>query len=161
MASYLLDAICTRNMFTGLRFSSDVSEFPAHVYFSVLWENRYKKSYTTIYDGFLARVYSLIFKKNYLRLSDVARNVISRIRQFLPRREKYLPYDFWSLRGPTPTAISCNRLASAWDDFLSDYIARPQCLPSEGQEKSIHSIWIICRISFCKGHHTSQERSSK
>jgi hypothetical protein len=91
MEPYLLDAKHTRNMFTGLGLSWHISEFSVHVYFSVLWKNEYKKSYTAIYDGFLARVYSLIFKKNYLRFSYAARKVISRIGHwYLEERSTYL-----------------------------------------------------------------------
>jgi hypothetical protein len=44
MASYLLDAICTRNVFPGLGLSYHVSDLVIHVYFNILWENIYKKS---------------------------------------------------------------------------------------------------------------------
>jgi hypothetical protein len=58
MASYLLDVVCARNVFPGLGLSWHVLKLPVHVYFIILWENRYKKSYVVIYDEFLARVYS-------------------------------------------------------------------------------------------------------
>jgi hypothetical protein len=54
MASYLLDVIYIRNIFTGMNMSWHVIEPPVHVYFDILWENRYKKSYALIYDEFIA-----------------------------------------------------------------------------------------------------------
>lgn len=41
MASYLLDVICARNIFAGMNLISHVTELPVHVYFNILWENRY------------------------------------------------------------------------------------------------------------------------
>jgi hypothetical protein len=43
MASYLLDVMCARNVFAGMNLSWHVTELPVHFYFSVLWENWYKK----------------------------------------------------------------------------------------------------------------------
>ena len=42
MAYYLLDAICTTNVFLGLSLSFHVFELLVHVYFNILWENKYK-----------------------------------------------------------------------------------------------------------------------
>jgi hypothetical protein len=79
MASYLLDVICARNIFSGMGLSWHVSELPVHVYFSTLWENRYKKSYAMICDEFLARLYFIIFKQECPRLSKSAKKIISLI----------------------------------------------------------------------------------
>ena len=49
MASYLLDVMCARNVFVDMNLIWHVAKLPFHVYFSVLWENMYKKSYTLIY----------------------------------------------------------------------------------------------------------------
>jgi hypothetical protein len=54
MASYLLDVMCARNIFVDMNLSWHVAELPVHVYFSVLWENRYKRSYSLICDEFIA-----------------------------------------------------------------------------------------------------------
>jgi hypothetical protein len=56
MALYLLDVMCSRNVFSTMNLSWHVAELPVHVYFSVLWENRYKKYYALIYDEFIARI---------------------------------------------------------------------------------------------------------
>jgi hypothetical protein len=79
MASYLLDVICARNVFTGMNLSWHVAELPVHVYFNILWENRYKKSYALICDEFIARVYFIIFKKECPRLSVAAKKMISKV----------------------------------------------------------------------------------
>jgi hypothetical protein len=42
MASYLLDVICARNVFVDMNLRWHVVELPVHVYFIILWENRYK-----------------------------------------------------------------------------------------------------------------------
>jgi hypothetical protein len=68
MASYLLDVICTRNVFVGMNLSWHVAELPVHVYFNILWENRYKNSYALICDEFIANIYFIIFKKEFPRL---------------------------------------------------------------------------------------------
>jgi len=44
MASYLLDVICARNSFTKMNLNWHSLELTVHVYFNILWENRYKKS---------------------------------------------------------------------------------------------------------------------
>jgi hypothetical protein len=64
MASYLLDVICARNVFAGMNLSWHVAELPVHVYFNILWENRYKKSYALICDEFIAWFISLYLKRN-------------------------------------------------------------------------------------------------
>jgi hypothetical protein len=56
MASYLLDVMCTRNVFAIMNLSWHVAELPVHVYFNVLWENRYNKYYSLICDEFIARI---------------------------------------------------------------------------------------------------------
>jgi hypothetical protein len=53
MASYLLDVMCTKNIFVGMNLSWHVAKLPVHVYFSVLWENMYKRYYSLIYDEFI------------------------------------------------------------------------------------------------------------
>jgi hypothetical protein len=53
MASYLLDVMCARNVFADMNFSWHVAELSVHVYFNILWENRYKKYYALICDEFI------------------------------------------------------------------------------------------------------------
>jgi hypothetical protein len=79
MASYLLDVICTRNIFAGMNLSWHISELPVHVYFSILWENRYKRSYALICDEFIARVYFIIFRKEFPRLSVAEKKMIAKV----------------------------------------------------------------------------------
>jgi hypothetical protein len=57
MASYLLDIMCARNLFASMNMSWHVAKLLVHIYFNVLWENKYNNSYSLIYDEFLARIY--------------------------------------------------------------------------------------------------------
>jgi hypothetical protein len=79
MASYLLDVICARNIFTGMNLSWHIVELPVHVYFSILWENRYKRFYALICDEFIARVHFIIFRKECPRLSATTKKMISKV----------------------------------------------------------------------------------
>jgi hypothetical protein len=79
MALYLLDIICARNAFAGINLNWHPSELAVHVYFSILWENKYKKSYAVIYDHFIAPIYFFLFRKECPRLSDEAKKVIVKI----------------------------------------------------------------------------------
>jgi hypothetical protein len=63
MALYLVNVICTRNVFININLSWNVAKLPVHVYFSILWENMYKKSYVLICDEFITRIHFIIFKK--------------------------------------------------------------------------------------------------
>jgi hypothetical protein len=45
MTSYLLDIVCAMNTFSGMNLNWHSSELSIHVYFNILWENMYKKSY--------------------------------------------------------------------------------------------------------------------
>jgi hypothetical protein len=79
MASYLLDVMCARNVFTGMNLNWNVAELPIHVYFNILWENSYKKSYALICDEFIACIDFIIFKKECPRLSVEAKKIISKV----------------------------------------------------------------------------------
>jgi hypothetical protein len=50
MASYLLDIICAKNVFSGMNLNWHSSELSIHVYFSILWDNMQKKYYSLICD---------------------------------------------------------------------------------------------------------------
>jgi hypothetical protein len=74
-----------------MNLSWHVVELLVHVYFSVLWENRYKKSYSLIYDEFIAHIYFILFKKECLRLSAAAKKVISKVGHwYLDERDTYI-----------------------------------------------------------------------
>jgi hypothetical protein len=79
MASYLFDIICTRNVFFGMNLRWNTSELPVHVYFGILWEKRYKKSYSLTYDQFITCIHFMLFKKECPRLSVVAKKMISKV----------------------------------------------------------------------------------
>ena len=63
MESYFLDVMCARNIFADMNLIRHVTELSVHVYFSILWENRYKKSYSIICDEFIACIYFILFNK--------------------------------------------------------------------------------------------------
>ena len=79
MASYLLDVICARDAFVGMNLNWHPSELVVHVYFNILWENRYEKSYVVICDQFIVRIYFFLFRRECPILSDEAKKVIAKI----------------------------------------------------------------------------------
>jgi len=79
MASYLLDVICTRNVFADMNLSWHVAELSVHVYFNVLWENWYKKYYALICDEFIACIHFIIFKKECPRLSASTKKMVAKV----------------------------------------------------------------------------------
>jgi hypothetical protein len=79
MASYLLDVICVRNVFTVMNLRWHVAELLVHVYFSILWENRYKKSYALICDEFITHIHFIVFKKECPRLSATAKKMVAKV----------------------------------------------------------------------------------
>jgi hypothetical protein len=100
MDSYLLDAICARNVFLGLNLSCHIYEFLVHVYFSVLWENKYKILITAICDTFIAQIHSLIFKQDNPSLSEATRRVIYKIRHWYLEETRTYIRVFGATRAP-------------------------------------------------------------
>ena len=91
MDSYLLDIICARNVFSRMNLCWHTLELPIHVYFGILGEKRYKKSYSLICDQFITCIYFLLFKKECPRLSDAAKGVVSKSGHwYLDERETYI-----------------------------------------------------------------------
>lgn len=91
MASYLLDISCAQNAFTGMNLNCHSSELVVHVYFSILCKNRYKKSFVVICDQLIAHIYFFLFRKEFPRLSDEAKKVISKIGHwYLDEWETYI-----------------------------------------------------------------------
>jgi hypothetical protein len=71
--------VCTMHVFAGMNLSWHVVELPVHFYFSILWENMYKKSYALICNEFIARIYFILFKKECPRMSVAAKKMISKV----------------------------------------------------------------------------------
>jgi hypothetical protein len=91
MASYLLDVMCAKNIFAGMNLRWHVAELLVHVYFIILWENRYNKSYSLICDEFIAHIYFIIFKKECPRLSVVSKKMISKVcHWYLDEHDTYI-----------------------------------------------------------------------
>jgi hypothetical protein len=138
-----------------------ISELSVHVYFSILWENRYKISIFVICDGFIAQVYSLIFKQDFPRLSEETRKVISNIGHwYLEERSTYIII-FRATGAPHLLPIHVPDKLVLGGNFLPDHIARVQCFFGKRQEKGIYSLWVLCRLPFHEGHYTGQKRSSE
>jgi hypothetical protein len=75
-------------------------ELPVHVYFSILWENRYKKSYALICDEFITRIHFIIFKKECPRLSATAKKMVEKVGHwYLDERSTYIRV-FGATRAP-------------------------------------------------------------
>ena len=49
------------------------------MYFSILWENKYKKFYAMICDEFIARIHFIIFRQNCPRLSEATKKMIYKV----------------------------------------------------------------------------------
>ena len=91
MVSYFLDVMCARNVFVSMNLSWHIAEILIHVYFNILWENMYKKYYSLIYDEFIAHIYFILFKKECLRLSIAAKNLISKVgHYYLDEHDTYI-----------------------------------------------------------------------
>jgi hypothetical protein len=91
MASYFLDVMCARNVFAVMNLSWHVEKLSLHIFFSMLWENRYKKSYSLICDEFIFQIYFIIFKKECPRLSKAAKKMISKVCQwYMDKRATYI-----------------------------------------------------------------------
>jgi len=73
-----LEVICARNNFVGMNLKWHVVELHVHIYFNILWENRYKIFYAMICDEFIAIINFNIFRKECQRLSVATKNMISK-----------------------------------------------------------------------------------
>jgi hypothetical protein len=79
MTSYFLDVIYVRKVFVGMNLIWHVAELPVDVYFSILWENGYKKSYALICDEFISCIHFIVFKKECLRLSAASKKMVVKV----------------------------------------------------------------------------------
>jgi len=86
-----LDVICDRNVFARMKLSRHTLELLVHVYFNILCENRYRKSYSLICDQFIACIYFSLFKKECPRLLDAAKKVLSKVGHwYLDEHDTYI-----------------------------------------------------------------------
>jgi hypothetical protein len=74
-----LHVICARNVFACMNLRWHIVELHVHVYFSILWENRYKISYSMICDGFITRIYFIIFRNEFPQLSEASKKMIDKV----------------------------------------------------------------------------------
>jgi hypothetical protein len=91
MDSYLLDFMCAINFFGDMKLSWHASELSVHVYFNILWENMYKKSYSLICDEFIVHIHFILFKKECPRLLVAGKKVIAKVGHwYLDERDTYI-----------------------------------------------------------------------
>ena len=69
MASYLLDAMCSSTEYPCLCWKWNMSLSSIHVYWKMLWENKYKEDYEGICNGPFAPIYQIHFGKEAQCLS--------------------------------------------------------------------------------------------
>jgi hypothetical protein len=70
---------CTRSVFADMNLSWHVADLPVHIYFNVLWENRYKKYHSLICDEFIAHIYFIIFKNGCPNISVTTKKMIAKV----------------------------------------------------------------------------------
>jgi hypothetical protein len=158
MASYLLDVMCARNVFVDMNLSWHVAELPVHVYFNVLWENKYKKSYSLICDEFIARIYFILFKKECPRLSVAAKKMISKVGHwYLDERATYIRV-FGATGAPhllpahVPDQLVIGEIC--YQTILQGYNATLV----KDKKRGFHTLWFPCRVLLGKGYRSSQTR---
>jgi hypothetical protein len=129
MDLYLLDVICVRNVFVDMKLNWHTSELSVHIYFGILWENGYKKSYSLICDEFITCIHFILFKKECPRLSTTTKKVIAKVGHwYLHERNAYirvfgatgethlLPVHVldWLVLGKSTTKPSCKVTKLPW-----------------------------------------------
>jgi hypothetical protein len=134
MASYLLDVICTRNVFTSMNLSWHVTELLVHVYFIIMWDNRYKKYYALICDEFIARVYFIIFKKECPRLVGSGQENDLKSRPLVPRGNHDLYQGVWGHSTHHIYSPLTSQTGSSWEK----YVTKPSC-------RAIMPLWLRTR----------------
>jgi hypothetical protein len=77
-----------------------VVELPIHVYFNMIWENRYNKYHSLICNEFIACIYFIIFKKECPMISTTAKKMIAKVgHQYLEEHTTYISV-FGATRAP-------------------------------------------------------------
>jgi hypothetical protein len=68
-----------KSVFAGMNLSWHVAQLHVHVYFNVLWKNRYKIFYALICGEFISQLHFIIFRKECPRILAVAQKMISKV----------------------------------------------------------------------------------
>jgi hypothetical protein len=79
MVSFLLDLMCTRNIFHRPKSELACCRDPCPCIIQCAMGNRYKKSYSLICDEFITRIYFILFKKEFPRILAIANKMISKV----------------------------------------------------------------------------------
>ena len=61
MSSYLLDVMCASREYPSLGCRWEPNLPSVHVYWKILWENRYKEDYELIGNGLFSTLYQVLF----------------------------------------------------------------------------------------------------
>ena len=61
MSSYILDVMCVSIKFPSLGWNWEPNLPSVHVYFKILWDNKYKQDYELICNGLFSTLYEVIF----------------------------------------------------------------------------------------------------
>jgi hypothetical protein len=95
-----------------------------HVYFSILWENRYKKFYALICNEFIAQVHFIIFRKEFPRISVEAKKMISKVGHWYFEETNTYIRLFRAIGTPHLLPHSCTRPSHFGRNLLPDHYAR-------------------------------------
>jgi hypothetical protein len=124
----MLDLICTRNIFACMNLSWHIVKFLVHVYLKILWENMYKISYAMICDGFIARIYFIIFRKECPRISVVAKKMISKVGHWYFEETSIYIRLFGDTVHPTYSSFM-SQIISYWEIFVTKPFYKVIMLP--------------------------------
>jgi hypothetical protein len=100
MASYLLDVMCARNVFADMNLRWHVAELPVHVYFNILWENRYKNLMHSSAMNSSPTFILLFLRRNAQDYLQTAKKMIEKVGHwYLDERSTYIRV-FGATRAP-------------------------------------------------------------
>jgi hypothetical protein len=80
MSSYLLDVMCASQEYPSLTWRWKSYLLLIHVYFKLLWENKYKEYYELIYNELFATIYQILFGEEAPCLSPEGKNLFKEYR---------------------------------------------------------------------------------
>ena len=76
MSSYLFDVMCVSREYPSLGWKWKPYLSSIHVYYKMLWENKYTKDYELICNGLFATIYQILFGEEAPCLSPEGLNII-------------------------------------------------------------------------------------
>ena len=61
MASYLMDVMCASQEYPAMGWKWDPNQSSIHVYYKILWENKYKEYYQRMCNGLFTHIHWVLF----------------------------------------------------------------------------------------------------